>query len=75
MYNLLLYIIVLIIVIWSIDSLNINHLFKKNHVYQARVFYIIIVFSLTYLTSNFILTFLNFHDQILHQFSKQAIKQ
>ena len=59
MYNLLLYVIVLIIVIWSIDGLNINHLFKKNHIYQARVLYIILVFSLTYLTSNFILSFLN----------------
>ena len=59
MYNLLLYVIVLAIVIWAMDGLNINHLFKKNHVYQARVLYIILVFSLTYLTSNFILTFLN----------------
>lgn len=59
MYNLLLYIIVFVIVIWAVDSLNINHLFKKNHIYQARVFYIILIMSLTYLTSNFILDFLN----------------
>ena len=59
MYNLLLYIIVFIIVIWAIDGLNINHLFKKNHIYQARVFYIILIMSLTYLTTNFILEFLN----------------
>ena len=59
MYNLLLYIIVLVIVIWTMDGLNLNHLFKQNHVYQARVFYIILVFSLTYLVSNFILSFLN----------------
>ena len=59
MYNLLLYIIVMIIVIWSVDGININYIFKKNHIYQARVFYIIIVFSLTYLITNFILSFLN----------------
>lgn len=59
MYNLLLYIVVLIIVIWSMDGLNLNHLFKQNHVYQARVFYIILAFSLTYLTSSFIISFLN----------------
>lgn len=59
MYNLLLYIIVFAIVIWTMDSLNLNGLFKKNRIYQARVFYIILAFSLTYLASNFILTFLN----------------
>jgi uncharacterized integral membrane protein (TIGR02327 family) len=59
MYNLLLYIIVFVIVIWAVDGLNINHIFKKNHIYQARVFYIILIMSLTYLTSSFILEFLN----------------
>lgn len=59
MYNLLLYVIVLILVIWSIDSININHIFKKNRIYQARVFYIMIIFSLTYLVTNFLIEFLN----------------
>ena len=59
MYNLLLYIIVLALVIWSLDAVNINTIFKKNKPYQARIFYIILAFSLTYLTSNFLLTFLN----------------
>lgn len=59
MYNFLLYIIVLVIVIWSIDGININNIFKKNEIYKARVFYIILIFSLTYMTSNFILAFLN----------------
>jgi len=59
MYNLLLYIIVLIIVIWAMDGVNLNNIFKQNHVYQARVFYIILVFSLSYLASNFIINFLN----------------
>lgn len=59
MYNLLLYIIVLAIVIWTLDGLNLNHLFKQNKVYQARVFYIILAFSLTYMSSNFIINFLN----------------
>ncbi len=59
MYNLLIYIIVLIIVIWAMDGVNLNYLFKQNHIYQARVFYIILVFSLSYLASNFIINFLN----------------
>ena len=59
MYNLLLYAFVFAIVIWTMDGLNLNNLFKKNRPYQARVFYIILAFSLTYLVSSFILTFLN----------------
>ena len=59
MYNLLLYSIVLVIVIWTMDGININHIFKKNRIYQARVFYIMLIFSLTYLVSNFIIDFLN----------------
>ena len=59
MYNFLLYLIVLVIVIWAMEGININSIFKKNHIYQARVFYIVLVFSLTYLGTNFILAFLN----------------
>lgn len=59
MYNLLLYSIILVIVIWTMDGININSIFKKNRIYQARIFYIMIIFSLTYLVSNFIIEFLN----------------
>ena len=59
MYNLLLYSIILVIVIWTMDGININHIFKKNRIYQAIVFYIMIVFSITYLVSNFIIDFIN----------------
>ncbi len=58
MYNFLIYLIVLAIVIWSMEGVNINGIFKKNRLYQAKVFYIILVFSLTYLTSSFIISFL-----------------
>ncbi len=59
MYNLLLYILILIMVIWAMDGININHIFKKNRIYQARVFYIMIIFSITYLVTNFIIDFIN----------------
>lgn len=59
MYNLLIYGIIFAVVVWSVESLNINHLFKKNRPYQARIFYIILILSLTYLTSSFIIDFLN----------------
>lgn len=59
MYNLLLYSIVFVIVIWTMDGININQIFKKNRIYQARVFYIMLTLSMTYLVTNFMLEFLN----------------
>ena len=58
MYNFLIYLIMLAIVIWSMEGLNINGIFKKNRMYQARVFYILIVLSITYMSSSFIISFL-----------------
>ena len=59
MYNLLLYVLVLIMVIWAIDGININHIFKTNKIFQARIFYIMIIFSITYLVTNFLIDFTN----------------
>ncbi len=53
----ILYILIMILVIWAVDSINLSNIFKKNRPYQARIIYIIIIFSLTYLTTNFILDF------------------
>lgn len=58
MYNFLIYLIMLIIVIWSMEGLNINSIFKKNRVYQARIFYILIVLGIAYMSSSFIISFL-----------------
>lgn len=51
------YILVGILVIWSFDSLNINSLFKKNRLLQARVLYFMLALSMTYLVTNFIWDF------------------
>lgn len=47
-----LYILVTIITIWSLDSININAIFKKNKNIQARVFYFLLALSLIYLVTN-----------------------
>lgn len=59
MYNLLLYSIVFVLVVWVMDGVNLVFLFKKNKKYQARMFYILIVISITYLVTNFMIDFLN----------------
>ena len=51
------YIFVAIIVIWAMDSININQIFKKNRVMQARVFYCLLGITLIYLITNFIFDF------------------
>lgn len=48
------YILVSIIVIWSFESVNINAIFRKNKVWQARIFYFLLALSMIYLVTNFI---------------------
>ena len=48
------YVIVSIIVIWSFESVNINAIFRKNKVWQARLFYFLLALSMIYLVTNFI---------------------
>lgn len=50
-----LYLVVTILVIWSMDSLNINGIFKKNKVIQARILYFFLGVSLIYLVTNFLM--------------------
>ena len=54
MIKLFMYIFILPLVIFAMDCVNINGIFKKNRVYQARLFYILLVFGLSYLVCNFL---------------------
>lgn len=49
-----LYIFSSIIVIWSIDSVNINQIFKKNKINQARIFYFILALCMIELLTSFL---------------------
>jgi len=53
----LLYLITTPIVIYSLDSININQIFKKNKILQARIFYLILALCIIYLLTNFIYDF------------------
>jgi len=55
--KLLLYIFVIPFVMYALDGVNINSIFKKNKVVQARILYVIIIFVLSYLLVNFIFDF------------------
>ena len=48
------YIIIMPIVMLALNSINITNLFKKNKIAEARILYVILTLSLTYLTVNFV---------------------
>lgn len=50
----LLYAFITPLVILALDSININQIFKKNKVFQARLFHFFLALSLIYLVTNFI---------------------
>lgn len=52
------YILSSIIVIYAFDGVNINAIFKKNKIIQARLFYFVLVLCLIYLLSNFLYDFI-----------------
>ena len=56
MIKLILYIFIVPIVVISMDSVNLNSIFKKGQTnyYQARLIYMFIIVSLSYLVVNFI---------------------
>ena len=60
MVNFILYLFVIPLVVYAMDSLNINALFKKGQsdYYQARVFYMVLVMSFSYLVVHFISDFI-----------------
>ncbi|MBQ8682076.1 MAG: DUF1146 domain-containing protein [Bacilli bacterium] len=60
MVKLIIYILVIPIVVFAMDSVNINGMFKKgqSNYYQARVMYMIVVASISYLVVNFINDFM-----------------
>ena len=57
MIKLYLYTIVLFFSIWLLDAINLNCIFKKNKVVQARILYLVISIAITYIIVNFIWDF------------------
>ena len=55
----ILYITITPFVIVALSSLNINGIFKKNKVLEARIFFFFLAVSLIYLVTNFIYDFIS----------------
>ena len=59
MNKFILYLFVLPLVIYTMDSVNFNSIFKKNKAFQSRIVYMLVMLSLSYLVCNFLYDFLN----------------
>lgn len=60
MLKIILYVIIIPVVVWSMDSINLNSIFKKgqSNYYQARVFYMLFVIVISFIVVNFINDFM-----------------
>ena len=56
MAKIILYVMIIPVVVYGLDSVNINGIFKKgrSNYYQARIIYMFLVMGLSYLVVNFI---------------------
>lgn len=57
MIRIILYIFTVPFVIWSLESINLNGIFKKNRYYQSRFVYLLLSLGLSYLVVNFFMDF------------------
>ena len=58
MIKIMLYMLVFLFIIWAMEGLDLNKLFKQSRVYQARLIYLMLAMSISYLVSNFIYDFI-----------------
>lgn len=62
MIKVVLYILFLPFTIWAMEGLDLNKLFKQSRVYQARIMFLMIAMSISYLVVNFLYDFfINFN--------------
>lgn len=54
-----LYILITPLVIWTLMSLNLEQYFKKGHINQIKIFYVLLSLSISYLVVNFLYDFYN----------------
>lgn len=52
--KLILYIVILPLSLFALDSLSIENKFKKNRIYQARLLVLFLAMSMSYLVVNFL---------------------
>jgi len=57
--KILVYGIMSLISVFAVTGININGMFKTNHIWEARIFTTLFIMSLTYLSGSLILEIIN----------------
>ena len=59
MYKTIVYFLSVLLSVFIISGINFNNFFKKNHVWEARLFVLVISCIMGYLFGSFIIEFLS----------------
>lgn len=57
-YKVYIYAFMVLVSVFALSGINFNELFKKNKYFEARVFVVLLILSLSYLASQFIICFI-----------------
>lgn len=57
MVKIIIYIFSVIISLFTLSGINFNNFFKKNHIWEARFFVVIVSLIMGYLLAQFIINF------------------
>ena len=57
MVKVVIYILSILVSIFAVSGINFNNFFKKNHVWEARIFIVLISFIMGSLLAEFIINF------------------
>ncbi len=57
-YKIYIYAFMLLTTIFALSGINYNGLFRTNHKIEARIFIILIAMAISYLSSQFIISFI-----------------
>lgn len=57
--KILVYGIMLLLSVFAVSGMNVNNLFKTNHIWEARTFTAILIMALTYLSGTLIIEVIN----------------
>lgn len=60
MLKALIYVLITIITIWAMNGINFEKFIKKNKIYEARVLYLLVCMSISYLVVNFLYDFFTY---------------
>lgn len=59
-YRIYIYTFMLLLTAFALSGINFDNFFKKNHIIEAKIIILLLAMSISYLTSEFIISFIDF---------------